>query len=108
MRLLVLLLNLAWAVLLVAPSASAQPYAPPAGKVLTGVTNREGAAGFDRQVGHRSAVFQSFVAYGYTGAEWAFSRAAAAPRRFARRSATCSGSTPRCSAVSAASRTRSA
>jgi len=81
MRVLVALLNLAWAVLLVAPSASAQPYAPPAGKVLTGVTNREGAAAFDRQVGHRSAVFQSFVAYGYTGAEWAFSRAAATGAR---------------------------
>src|SRR3954453_17473854 len=54
MRLLVALLNLAWAVLLVAPSACAQPDAPPAGTVLTGVTNREGAAAFDRQVGHRS------------------------------------------------------
>jgi hypothetical protein len=79
-RLLVPLLAVAWA-LLAAAGASADPYAPPAGHVLTGVTNREGAARFDRQVRHRSAVFQSFVAYGYTGAEWAFSRAAATGAR---------------------------
>ncbi|HSD78610.1 MAG TPA: hypothetical protein VLA98_14450 [Solirubrobacteraceae bacterium] len=63
---------------LAAPAAaSADPYAPPAGAVLTGVAAGEGAAAFDAQVRHRSEVFQSFVSFGYTGAGWAFTRAAA-------------------------------
>jgi hypothetical protein len=62
-------------------AASAAPYAPPAGKVMAGVGAGDGAAGFDAQVRHHSPVFQSFVTYGYTGAEWAFSRAAATGAR---------------------------
>jgi hypothetical protein len=55
-------------------AASAAPYLPPPGKVFAGVGAGTGAGDFDAQVGHHSPVFQSFVSYGYTGAEWAFTR----------------------------------
>jgi hypothetical protein len=56
-----------------APSAMAQPYLPPAGKIFAGVTAGN-PAGYEQQTGVHAAVFQEFVDWG-SSIGWAVRRA---------------------------------
>lgn len=52
-------------VMLVAAPATAKPYAPPKGKVFTGITGGEYPTSFNREVGKHQALFQTFTLWGY-------------------------------------------
>jgi hypothetical protein len=56
---------LALLALLIVPAAQArEPYLPPAGKVLTGVTGTQSVTSFERETGNHPAVFGFFTKFG--------------------------------------------